>query len=398
MEQIFTYQAVDRSGAVHTGTRAGESKEEVIRALQAEGLFLLKITAGQKQRWAWGRKIRKSELMTFTRQLASLLEAGLKIDQALSLVATLLGKTRLAVLVSELEKMVQEGAAFSQALERYENVFGQVYVTLIKAGERAGMLPAVLNRLAGTLEEEDELRKDLTNSLIYPVFVTIVSGVATFVLIQVVVPTFAQLFIKSGQELPGLTRMVIAFSNRLPACGLAFLFLLLGLAVWYIYGFRSNSAKLAWDRLQLAIPVIGPLRLRLALARFARMLSLMLKSGVRLVEGLFITKDVMGNTVLNQLIGEAAIEVSKGGSLARFFGRSDRLPALAKQMVAIGEETGNLGEILGHLARFYEQEIRAELKNMVALLGPVLILFLTGVVFLIVVAVLLPIINVPFFE
>lgn len=396
MAQIFFYKAADRSGTIYTGTRTGENKEEVIRQLQEEGLFLLQIKARKIREWGLTRRIKSTELMAFTRQLASLLSSGLKIDQAISLVATLFGKKRLATVAMDLNKMVREGAAFSQALTRYEKLFGRVYVTLVEAGERAGMLPEVLNRLATTLEEQDELKKELTNSLIYPVFVTIVSGIATFVLVQVVVPSFAQLFIRSGQELPFLTRMVMTFSNRLPYYALGFILVILGLVFCFTYEGWPKTTKLALARLQLAIPVIGPLRLRLGLTRFARMLGLMLQSGVQLVEGISILKDVVGNQFLTQLIDEAELEVRKGGSLARCFGRNEKIPVLMKQMIGIGEEAGNLDEMLGHLARFYEQETRSELKNIMALLGPILILFLTGVVFLIVVAILLPIINVPF--
>src|SRR5690554_2611953 len=148
MEQIFTYKAADRSGNIYTGTRTGESKEEVIRKLQEEGLFLLQIKVRKKRGWVLARKIKSTELMAFTRQLASLLSSGLKIDQAINLIATLFGKKRLAALALDLNKMVREGAAFSQALARYEKFFGQVYITLVEAGERAGLLPEVLNRLA----------------------------------------------------------------------------------------------------------------------------------------------------------------------------------------------------------------------------------------------------------
>ena len=395
MKHTFSYKAADLSGAIYTGIRSGESEEEVIQALQAEGLFLLKISESKRRQWMLAKKIKKTELMAFTRQMSGLLGSGLQIDQAISLVTTLLGKTRLARIAWDLKKMVQEGAAFSQALERYEDVFGQLYISLVRAGEKVGLLPDVLKRLATTLEEENQLKQELTNSLIYPVLVTVVSGIATFVMLRLVVPSFSELFIRSGQELPLLTRLVLAFSNLLPYLSLFMIAVGFGFALWFASGKQSTSVRLAWDHFQLSIPVIGSLRLRLSLARFAQMLSLLLRSGVQLVEGISILKGVMGNQFLAELLNEAELEVRKGGSLARSFGRQVKVPVLVKQMIAIGEEAGNLDEMLAHLAHFYEQEIRAELKNLTALLGPVLILLLTGMVFIIVVAVLLPIINVP---
>ena len=155
---------------------------------------------------------------------------------------------------------------------------------------------------------------------------------------------------------------------------------------------------MAWDRFQLSLPLIGPLRLRLNMASFARMLSLMLQSGVQLLEGISILKGTMTNMVLTDLLDQAEMEVRKGGSLTHCFAQHQDVPVLVKQMVGIGEETGNLDEMLAHLAHFYEMETRSEIKNLLSLLGPILILFLTGLVFLIAVAVLLPIINAPFFD
>ena len=398
MTHLFSYQAADRSGKIQTGTRSGESKADVIRELKAEGLFIIKIYEKKEHMTLIGKKVKKTELMAFTRQLAGLLGSGLQIDQAISLVATILGKTRLAQIAFDLKKMVQEGASFSQALERYEAVFGRFYVTLVKAGEKIGLLPEVLKRLSTSLEEEHELKSELTNSLIYPVLVTLVSAIATFVMIRVVVPSFAQLFARSGQELPRITRLVLVLSDILPYLSLFIIMGVVGFIFWYCSGLQSTKAKMVWDRFQLAIPVVGSIRLRLGIARFARMLSLLLQSGVQLVEGMAILQGVLDNLVLSELLHEAELEVRKGGSLARCFGRQAQWPALVKQMVMIGEEAGNLDEMLAHLAHFYEQETRSELKNLMALLGPVLILILTGLVFLIIVAILFPIINVPLLD
>jgi type IV pilus assembly protein PilC len=172
----------------------------------------------------------------------------------------------------------------------------------------------------------------------------------------------------------------------------------IGFIFWSCSGLQSSKAKMVWDRFQLVIPVVGSIRLRLGIARLARMLSLLLQSGVQLVEGMAILQGALDNKVLGELLHEAELEVRKGGSLARCFGQQAQWPALVKQMVMIGEEAGNLDEMLAHLAHFYEQETRLELKNLMALLGPVLILILTGVVFLIIVAILIPIINVPLLD
>ena len=393
----YSYKAADLSGAFHTGIRTG-SKEEIIRELREEGLFLLKITKVKDKRSFLTKRIKKSEIMAFTRQLAELLNSGLQIDQALGLTAELLGKTNLAQIVQGIKKKVQEGTSFSQALENYEPIFGNIYINLVRVGEKAGLLPQILKRLASTLEEEIELKREITSSLIYPTLVTLVSFIATFVMLRVVVPSFAELFTRSGQELPTITRFILSFSKKMPYFGQAFIILCIGFGLWFFTSYQSKAGKLAWDRFRFTLPLIGPLSLRLNLARFARTLSLMLQSGVQLLEGLSILKGTMTNMVLTDLLAEAEMEVRKGGSLARCFAKHQELPILVRQMVGVGEEAGNLDQMLAHLARFYEQETRAEIKNLVSLLGPILILMLTGLVFLIAIAVLLPIINVPFFN
>ncbi|HBT17553.1 MAG TPA: hypothetical protein DEB05_11440 [Firmicutes bacterium] len=397
MKHSYFFKAADLSGAIHSGQRTGGNKEDVIQELRDEGLFLLTITESKNKKPV-NKKVKKTEIMVFTRQLAGLLSSGLQIDQAMGLVAELLSKTYLAQVALDLKKMVQEGTSFSQALEHYEGLFGKIYINLVKAGEKSGLLSQILQQLASTLEEEIELQRELINSLIYPALVTLVSGIATFVMLRVVVPSFADLFIRSGQELPTLTRLILGFSKNIPYLGLFLILAIIGFTFWFVLGLQSKAGRMAWDRFQLSLPLIGPLRLRLNMASFARMLSLMLQSGVQLLEGISILKGTMTNMVLTDLLDQAEMEVRKGGSLTHCFAQHQDVPVLVKQMVGIGEETGNLDEMLAHLAHFYEMETRSEIKNLLSLLGPILILFLTGLVFLIAVAVLLPIINAPFFD
>ncbi len=392
---LFTYKAADAAGNVHTGRRVAASREEVLRALKADGFFPLEITeAGEKDVRPRRRRVAKKDLLVFTRQLAGLLEAGMQLDRSLQITAHLLEKTVMGPVVLDLQRLVQEGASFSQALESHKEIFGALYINMVRGGESGGLLPQVMARLADSLENEIKLRGDILSSLLYPALITAVSIIATIVLLQVVVLRFEDLFLRLGQDLPLLTRLVLEVRNKIARYGLFFLAAAGAGIIFFFQYLRTENGKLAWDKFCLRLPLLGPVILQLNIASFARMLGLLLKSGVSLLDSLALLKNTMANTFLARIIGQAETEVRKGVALGRFFATQRDLPLLLAQMTGVGEEGGNLDEMMGNLARLYEREARQKIDNLIALLGPLLILALTGLIFLIALAVLLPIMSI----
>lgn len=391
----FTYKAADATGNIHTGRRAAGSREEVLRALKADGFFPLEVTeAREKDVRSGRRRVAKKDLLVFTRQIAGLLEAGMQLDRSLQITAQLLEKTVMGPVALELQRLMQEGASFSQALESHKEIFGALYINMVRGGENGGLLPQVMTRLADSLENQIKLRGDIFSSLLYPALITTVSIIATIVLLQVVVPRFEDLFLRIGQDLPLLTRLVLELRNKIARYGLFFLAAVFAGIILFFQYLRTENGKLTWHKFCLRLPLIGPVILQLNIAAFARMLGLLLKSGVSLLDSLSLLKNTIANKFLARTIGRAETEVRKGGTLGRFFSTQNELPLLLAQMTGVGEEGGNLDEMMGNLARLYEREARQKIENLIALLGPLLILALTGIIFLIALAVLLPIMTI----
>lgn len=392
---LFLYKAADATGKIHTGQRAAGSREELLRALKDDGFFPLEVTeVEEKKVRPRQRRIAKKDLLVFTRQLAGLLEAGMQLDRSLQITARLLEKTAMGAVTLELQRLMQEGASFSQALESHEEIFGPLYINLVRGGESSGLLPHVMTRLADSLEKEIKLKGDIFSSLLYPALVTMASIVATIILLQVVVPRFEELFLRMGQDLPLLTRLVLNFRSKTVRYGPFLLMAVFAGGIFFFQYLRTENGKLTWDRFCLRLPLLGPILLQLNIAAFARMLGLMLQSGVSLLDSLSLLKNTITNKFLARTIAQAEIEVRKGGTLGRFFATQNELPLLLAQMTGVGEEGGNLDEMLLNLARLYEREARQKIENLIALLGPLLILALTGIIFLIALAVLLPIMSI----
>lgn len=390
----FFYKAVDTAGTVRSGYRTGENRESILRLLKDEGLYPLEVKVARGKSFSFRRRVGKKDLLAFTQQLSGLLDSGVQLSKAMEIITRLLEKSAIGPVVLDIHRLVQEGASFSRALETHKEVFSPLYINLVRAGENSGLLAPVLDKLARSLEDEIKLKADVLSQVLYPSLVTAVSMVAIVVLLRFVVPRFEGFFLRFGEELPLVTKVVLALSRGLTRYGLVLLVFLLGAAVAGLLYFLSEQGKLTWSRWVLRLPLLGPVVLHLNIAGFCRMLGMMLKSGVALLDGLSLLKTTIGNKVLAGVIGQAETEVRKGGTLARFFAGQEDIPFLVTQMTGVGEEAGNLDDMLEKIARFYEQDTRRKIDNLISLLGPVLILFLTGVVFLIALAVLLPVMKI----
>lgn len=391
----FFYKAVDAAGTVRSGYRTGENREEVFSLLKEEGFYPLEVkTAREKTFSLHRRRVSQKELLVFTQQLSGLLGSGLQLSRSMEVMTRLLEKTAIGPIIQDIHRLVQEGASFSRALETHREVFDPLYINLVRAGENSGLLAAVLDKLARSLEDEIKLKSDILSQVLYPSLVTGVSVAATIILLWFVVPRFEGLFLRLGQELPLVTKVILALSRGLTRYGLFLCFFLLGAVVFVFLYLRTEEGKLAWSRWVLHLPLLGPVIMQLNIANFSRMLGMMLKSGVALLDGLSLLKTTLSNKVLARIIAQAENEVRKGGTLARFFAGQEDIPFLVAQMTGVGEEAGNLDDMLENIARFYEQDTKRKIDGLISLLGPVLILILTGVVFLIALAVLLPIMKI----
>nr|WP_269206183.1 type II secretion system F family protein [Capillibacterium thermochitinicola] len=358
---------------------------------------MIPIEVREVKRSNYGRFLKKGgnkqDLFLFTRQLAGLLASGITLDKAMEIVVNLLQNNPLGRVIRTVHQQMKAGVSLSRAMEDHNLFFDSLYVSLVRVGENTGLLPQIMGRLAQTMEEELNLRRQILSSLTYPLMVFIASIAATIFLLLKVVPQFEALFTQSGSDLPRITRIVLGLSKNLQTIGLILAVTVGLLLLLLIFYFSTEQGRRLRDRLLLNLPVTGGLQMRFILADFARTLSLLLKSGVPLLESLSLLKTTISNVIVADLIGTAEEEVRKGGSFARFLSRQTVLPSLVGEMFGVGEEAGTLDEMAAHLARFYETEAKQKLNALVSLLGPVLIILLTGLIFLIAIAVLLPIIS-----
>ena len=391
----FRYKAAEASGRIISGKRTAESKAVLLRALKEEGLIPIEVR--EVRRAGFGRSLKKGvnkqDLFLFTRQLLGLLASGIQLDKAMEIVVSLLGNNPLGPVIHDVHQQMKAGVSFSRAMEDQNRSFDPLYVSLVRVGESTGLLPQILARLAQTMEDELNLRRQIVSSLTYPLMVFIASIAATIFLLLKVVPQFEALFTQTGDDLPTITRVVLGLSQNLQTIGLSLLLVVGFLLFLVTFYFGTEQGRRLRDRLLLRLPLVGKLQMRFILADFARTLSLLLKSGVPLLESLSLLKTTINNGIVADRIGAAEEEVRKGGSLARFLARQPEFPSLVGEMFGVGEEAGTLDEMAAHLARFYETEAKQKLEALVSLLGPFLIILLTGLIFLIAIAVILPIIN-----
>jgi type IV pilus assembly protein PilC len=391
----FAYQARDASGKMTSGVQEGLNEENAVNALMARGLLVLSIQ--QKAASKMTRRparVPDSDLVLFTRQLATMVDAGLPLVGALTALfeqADPRKQAGLRRIVGEVTAMVQEGSTFNEAITRHPKVFSRLYTSMVKAGESGGMLAEVLDRLAGFLEDSARLRKKVKSAMTYPGVVISIALAITVFLIVKVVPVFGSIFADFGAKLPAPTQFLIDLSDFMRAKW----YILLGGLAGVVFGIRAwvSSPKGAdtWDRWKLKLPVFGPLTHKICMTRFARTFAQLIRSGVPILEVMRIVGDTSGNSVVTRALQSVAADVEKGEHLTAGLSRQPIFPPMMLRMVAAGESTGKIDTMLEKMADFWDEEIEATLAALTSLLEPMLIVFLGVIVGGIVIAMFLPI-------
>jgi type II secretory pathway component PulF len=394
----FSYRTADCQGHIEIGRGEADSREQMFVKLKGSGKFPLEVkeeTASfneVKLRFI-ARRVSPQERLDFTRQLGNLLASGIPLEKALGILSRLTLSSEMVTVVRQMRRSLQEGLSFTAALEKYPNYFPELYINMVRAGEAGGLLPQVLNRLAQYLQEEIELKRFIVSSLFYPVIVMGASIGAIFFFVGVVIPKFQSIFRDMGSELPLVTRIVMFFGNTL----WNFWWVLACLVVLAVLGLirerATTSGRLRLDRLKLNLPLLGPVLLRIAMARMALSLSLLSGSGVPILEGLSISGKVVGNEVLARALGKVEEQVRQGSALAGSMSALQIFPPLAVEMIGVGEESGTLVEMMDQVAKTYDGEVKHSLSMFLAAFEPLLILLMVGIIAILAMAVLLPILN-----
>ena len=395
----FRYRAIAPNGEILQGVMEAGSTDEVVAKLQEQGNVPIEAHATDAGAAGISSLLNRSgvsqdQISTFTEQLANLLTAGLPLDRAMQILVDLAENDKIKRLVTRIRDSVRGGSALSVALDAQGGVFSKLYVNMVRAGEMGGTLDRTLKQLAEYLKRSKELRSGVVSALIYPCILLLMAGGSMIFMLTYVVPKLQPIFDQLGGELPLLTRLVL-FMAAILRYGWWVIGLLVIIGVRYFRQQMANpTTRLVWDGRFLGWFGIGDLLTKMDTARLVRTAGTLLKNGVPLLSTLSIAKNVLSNTVLQEAVERASKEVKTGGGLAPALSGTKVFPRLAVQMVTVGEETGQLDDMLMKVAEVYDQEVKTTVDRLLALMVPLITLFLAGFIAVIVVSMIMAIMSV----
>src|SRR5436305_7705461 len=393
----FAYNAINAHGAELSGELAAADLAAAREQLRMKGLLAQHITEvddGSSASFSsagFAKKIKPKSLQIFSRQFATMIEAGLNVVSALVILEQQTDDAGLAVVVRELRQDVEAGLLLSEALSKHPKVFSRLYIAMVEAGEAAGILDIVLDRVAFQIEKDTQIKRRVKGAMIYPTMVLIFATLVLIGMLMFLVPVFVGIFSQLGGQLPTLTLYVVKASNVLKH-------------QWYIvfpgmfgtiYGTkrykRTEAGRQNWDKLKLRLPMkIGGVVLKVTMARFSRTLSTLVAAGVDIIKALEITGQTAGNWVIEEALAGVRVKVHEGIPIAQPLIENEVFPAMVSQMVKIGEETGELEKMLGKIADFYEDEVDASMQSLTSIIEPIMTIAVGVMVGVIIIAMYLP--------
>ncbi|HEX5620855.1 MAG TPA: type II secretion system F family protein [Solirubrobacteraceae bacterium] len=394
----FTYKAVDASGIPSTGEVVGATKDAVVEELKARGLTVMDLKekkTGLNMEITLVKRVKAQELTVMTRQLATMISSGMTLLRAFYVLEEQIENKLLRETVGAVREDIESGLSFSEALAKHPKIFSPLYVAMVRAGEAGGVLEQSLERISDQLEKDDSLRRQVKSAMAYPTVVLSFALCVLLGLIAFIVPVFVGVFKDFGGELPMITKFTVNMSKVVTGQW----YLIIGGTVGGIVGFRkwrkSTWGRPQWDRLRLRIPFkIGATVQKIALARWSRTFSALYSAGVPIMQAIEVTGQTAGNAVVEEAMDAVIESVKSGGSIAAPLKDAPVFPAMVAQMIAVGEETGNLDTMMSKVADFYEDEVSAAIKALTSILEPVMIVLVGGIVGFIVVAMYMPMFKV----
>ena len=391
----FRYSARPASGGdLRTGEVEFRTKDEVVSYLRGQKLIPVVVKERQREfSLSLGTGVKTRDIVIFTRQFATMINAGLPLVQSLDILAEQTENEKLAKVIREVLLDVESGNTLADSLDRHPDIISKLFVNMVAAGEAGGILDTILLRLATFLEKTDALIRKIKGAMIYPAVIVSVAVIAIVVLLIFVIPTFQDMFAASGVPLPLPTQLVISLSEALQAYWWAVLGAVGGLAVLLRQYYRTDGGELAIDRVLLALPVLGNVQRKAAVARFTRTLGTLVSSGVSILEGLEITAKTAGNRVIHDAVMNSRKSIAGGETISGPLKASGVFPPMVVQMINVGEQTGGLDEMLGKIADFYDDEVDAAVSALLAAIEPLMIVVLGVVVGGMIVAMYLPIFD-----
>jgi type IV pilus assembly protein PilC len=394
----FNYTIRDANGQTRSGKVEAPNAEELRKRLQAEGLQVLEVTEDRKAprvpAGGYGR-VKLSDLAIFARQFSTMLDAGVSLIRCLDVLQAQTNNARLRKILMDLSARVESGESLSRSMARHPKAFSQLIIGLIRAGEVGGVLEESLQRIAGFLEKDVELRRKIRSALTYPVIVLLAAVGIVIFLVSWLVPQFASLFKELGiKEMPAPTQFLIDLSALFTQRWYVVIIAVVAILIAYKLFVSTRVGRRVADRVKLRVPVFGPLHHKIVMARFSRTMGTLLASGVPILQAMETVAGVVGNSVVSDAVIESRARIREGEKIADPLQRSKMFPPMVVHMVSVGEESGSLDHMLNKIADFYENEVEMTIASLTAAIEPVMIVLLGVIVGFIVISMFLPMIEV----
>ena len=400
----FEYQVKDKTGKDQSGVQDAPDVGTLVQTLRTQGFIIVRInevqakkvfnvSKGPAKRKGKSGNVKLDDLVVFSRQMATLVSAGIPLIQALDILSEQVEKDKFKAILTTMHQDVQSGKSFSEAMQKHSRVFSALFINMVKAGETSGSLEEILDRVANYLEKTAALQKKVKSAMMYPASVTAIAFLITFGMMTFVIPKFAEIFEGLDAKLPTITQTLIDVSRFLAANWLLVLGSIGGGFFAFSQIIRLPAGRLAWDSFTIRMPIFGPILLKVAVSKFSRTLATLVRSGVSILQSLEIVAKTSGNRRIEIVILSLMESVKKGESISGQLLRSEVFPQMVVRMIAVGEETGELEEMLTKIADFYDTQVDAAVDGLTSLIEPLIILFLGVVIGGIVIALFLPILT-----
>jgi general secretion pathway protein F len=402
---VFAYKALDGRGKQVSGVREAESPRTLRALLRKDGVFLTDI-AEERERVvsgkglsrevdikSWFDRITPQDVAVLTRQLATLVKAGIPLSESLGALVEQSGSDKMRATLGAVRAKVNEGTSLADALGEHPKAFPDLYVNMVRAGEASGNLDQILARLADFMDGQVKLRSKIQGAMMYPLIMTVVAMLITGLLMVVVVPKITEIFRDMGRALPWNTQFLIWVSGITGDYWWLIIIVIVGGIIGFRRWKRSPRGKPVWDRFVLRLWIVGPLVRMVAIGRFARILGTLLQGGVPLLKAMEIVEHLLGNAVLVKVVQDARVAIREGESIAAPLAKSGHFPPMVTRMVAVGERSGQLEGMLENVAISYENEVEVKINRLTSLMEPILILMMGGIVGFIVFSILMPILE-----
>jgi len=391
----FEYKGKTMGGAPVAGVVSAKSRQDLERILRQNRILVTSVRKKPTQiSIKIGTGVKRQDISRFTRQFATMIGSGLPMIQCLEILAAQVESTELRKVINQIKDSVQGGSTLADALARHPKVFDQLYTNMVEAGEVGGALDVILNRLAVYREKADALIRKVKGAMMYPIVISVVATGVTIAMLTFIVPVFAKMFAGLGSELPMPTLVVLGISNFLQANFLYFIVGLVGLLIGYRFYVKTPGGRLAADRVYINFPMLGTLIRKSAISRFSRTLGTLLSSGVSILDALEITAKTAGNRVVHDAIKRSIISIAEGDTITNPLKESGVFPPMVTQMIAVGEKTGGLDEMLNKIADFYDEEVDAAVSALTSIIEPVVIVVMGVVIGGMLIAMYLPMFDI----